>query len=186
MDTLPFARGDTLNGIGYGTALLVAGEKGSEFEGECFQAIDRVHGTNQPIMLRVVRNNTGSAITVARELYKFSTGALDLGRQVSGVCTPGAVAKPIDDMYPIGTIIRTNDVFYMLEEGPAKLTASSTSISQAQHSFVAAGYAGNMGASEAGDEEAIIGHIDTALTTGDANGSAIVWVYRGLSGGEGS
>jgi hypothetical protein len=110
---------------------------------------------------------------------------LDLGRQVSGLSRVGEAAKPIDDKYPVGTIIRTNDVFYMMERGPAKLTASSTSNTLTQHSNVSAAALGVMAAAPAVADTDIIGKIDTAVISGQPSASAIVWIREGISGGEG-
>ena len=183
-DSLPFARGDTLNGVGYGSSLLTAGELGAEFEGQCFDVIDTVHETYNPMQLRAVRNNSGAAITVARKHVGFSTGQLDAGRQVSGLGTVGLPAKGIDDAYPVGTIIRTNDVFWVVESGPVKLTCSSTSNTLVAQGPVSAAAEGILAALPAVADTAIIGRSDVAIGAGRTTASVVVWTMAGF-GGEG-
>lgn len=114
---LPFPRGQTLSDGGE----ITLGDAGfSELEGRVFEYPDNIHGTGTITRLKIVKNDTGSAITVARKFGEFSvTDTGDFGRRIGTFpCnTAGAIVLPLDDAYPVGMSIPDDDLFYVVYEG---------------------------------------------------------------------
>lgn len=123
--TLPFPRGKTA----CGGVLTADATIFKNLEGKVFEVPDTQHKYGSPVKLRVVRNASGSAITVTKgKLYKFATGAGETGGQIAGLnTTAGGVCKPIDDAYAASFSIPANDLFYVVEAGRCDvLTCAST------------------------------------------------------------
>lgn len=113
---LPFPRGQTLSDGGE----ITLGDAGfDELEGRVFEYPDNIHGTGTITRLRIVKNDTGSDITVARKFGEFSTDTGDVGRRIGTFpCnTAGAIVLPLDDAYPVGMTIPDDDLFYVVYEG---------------------------------------------------------------------
>lgn len=173
---LPFPRGSTANADG----LLTLGDTTlQEFEGKLFEVPDTQHGTSQPVVLMIVQNDTGSAITVARKMGEFSVAtSLDHARRIGTFpCnTAGAVAVPLDDAYTVGATIADNDLFYVVVRGwcsigtPAAVNnfAAGMSVSSDNGGFI-----GNAAASAA--SYFVVGTLDYAASY-TANSTAKVFI----------
>lgn len=124
---LPFPRGSTFSDKG-GNGIALDDNTYSHLEGQIFETEDTVHGTGTKVKLRVVKNDTSAEITVARAFGKFSAGALDFGRRIGKfpANTAGAIVKPLDDAYVVGTKIPDDDLFYVVEAGPCAVKAEAT------------------------------------------------------------
>lgn len=122
--TLPFPRGSTNSDAGL---VDLDDSSFSDLEGKIFEVPDTVHDTGQPILLRAVKNDSGSDITVARTFMGFSTSSPnDFGRRVSGLAAAGAICKPMDDAYAVGFVIPDDDIFYVVERGPCDVNTVSS------------------------------------------------------------
>jgi hypothetical protein len=136
--SLPFPRGTT-----YGdNVLTLTATLGQDHEGRVYEVPDSEHNTGVKVSLRVVRNLTGAAITVARRFCEMTSAAsLDFGRKCAAfggdVSAQGAVAKPLDDAYPLGMSIPANDLFYVGEEGPFTVLTESGAVNLAPGAPVA-------------------------------------------------
>jgi len=129
---LPFPRGKTFSQNADSTKFTLSDQNFKSLEGKTFEVTDTVHGTGEKIKLRVVKNDSGAAITVAADrLVMFSvTSDTDFGNRVSGYNTvAGGVCKPIDDDYAVGFSIPDDDLFYIIEEGLCDIEAENTGIS---------------------------------------------------------
>jgi len=123
---LPFPRGTTFQ---QGLSLTPTDTSFQDLEGKIFESHDTVHGTGRMIKLRVVKNDTGAVITVARRFVTFSTtSAYDYGSRVSGFSGAGNVCKPIDDKYAVGFEIPDDDLFYVVEEGPCNVLTEASAV----------------------------------------------------------
>ena len=114
--SLPFPRGRTFYDAN--TDVTLSDTLYSHLEGQIFEVEDTEHGTGEKVLLRVVKNDTGAAITVARKFCEFSvTSSADWGLRVGTfpADTAGAVCKPIDDAYTAGDTIDQYDLFYVVE-----------------------------------------------------------------------
>ena len=114
---LPFPRGTTFSDQGLVT---MDDSMRSDLEGKLVQVEDTVHDTGEQITLRIVKNDTGGDITVAKKCGEFSTTTdKDYGARIGTFPgnTAGAVGKPIDDAYTVGGTIPDLDLFYVVEEG---------------------------------------------------------------------
>ncbi len=126
--TLPFPRGDTRS---YRGLVSLDDDTFKDIEGRLYEVPDTVHGTGQSVILRVVKNDEGAAITLstAKKILREMAGAADptnatatdWGRRMVAGTTAGAVAKPIDDYYAEVSGLATipdDDLYYVVEEGP--------------------------------------------------------------------
>lgn len=121
---LPWPRGQVSNDHG---VVSVDDTTHAEYEGLEFEVPDTEHGFGQPVVLRAVKNDTGSDITVARKCYTFSTaGQGDYGGRVSGLAGAGEVGYPIDDAYAVGSTIPDDALFYIVVKGRCDVLTTST------------------------------------------------------------
>lgn len=143
---LPFPRGNTFNDAPPSGGLVTLGDTGlSEYEGKIYEVPDTVHGTGRPVLLMIVKNDTGAAITVARKFCKFSAAtALDWGRRIGTFPnnTAGGVCVPLDDAYTVGKSIADDDLFYVLLYGPCSIVTPSAVTNFAAHMAVRSTNAG--------------------------------------------
>lgn len=124
--TLPFPRGQTASDSGL---VDLDDSTFSDLEGKIFEVPDTEHGTGEAILLRAVKNDSGSDITVARKFMRFAINALDFGRRVAGVVNAaGAVCKPVDDAYAVGFVILDDDIFYVVERGKCGVLTESSAV----------------------------------------------------------
>lgn len=131
--TLPFPRGSTLSDK---KLLSTAADSNSKYPGEnlCGQTYivpDTVHKLHPFVQLRAVRNHT-TALTVARKLVELTTAAGESGKYITALSNAlGDKALPIDDAMTVGYVIPYNDVFYVVDEGPCDILATSSQTSAA-------------------------------------------------------
>jgi hypothetical protein len=168
--TLPFPRGGTyLDGVVTGSDTLA-----SHLEGKLYEVDDTVHGTGHKVILRCVKNDTGSAITIARSFAKFSTTSqYDFGRRVGTFPndTAGGVCKPMDDAYTVGNTIADDDLFYVVEEGPCWVTSEATTYNITAGDALASDASGLVNGAAAAAGEYVVG---TADLQGTAESTAVV------------
>lgn len=142
--------------------------KGDELEGKVIKVHDDASPGNEKL-LRIVRNASGSTITVAAgKLVAFAvTDADDFGCQVSGYQTSaGGVCKPLDDLYSAKLSWLSLDLAYVVEKGRCtvpKTTGGGTAILAGAQVFchtdskangaVASGYSIGRCAVAAGDDD---------------------------------
>ena len=151
----------------------------SHLEGKIYEVEDTVHDTGTKVLLRCVRNDSGSAITVARQYCGFDNGALEFGGSCDGyAASAGEICKPMDDAYTAGVSIPSLDLFWLLEEGPCTVVNETSSVSLTAHESVATDAAGATNGAAAAAGEFAVGVIDQDQDTADAE--AVVWVERGL------
>jgi len=160
-EVLPFARGTVMDSA---SDTLSDTVPCTHLEGRIYDVTDSVHGTGQTVKLRVVKNNQSTSITVARKCMGFATGALDLGRRVSGTPSAGAPAKPIDDAYTVGSTITGYALFYVVEAGPCTVSAETTGTTLAQWDAVTVDANGLLDSTKASTSACILGLVDTAQT----------------------
>lgn len=124
---MPFLRGTT-----YGDGQLTLTDATAEkLKGMVFETTDDLHGTGNSVMLRVVQNDSGSALTIARigKCVPFTTSNVSFGKRASATLAgAGVVAKPIDDYYTEKGVseIPANDLYYVVEEGPCDLMGDAS------------------------------------------------------------
>lgn len=162
---LPFPRGSTWNQGGGNGLTLSATLPPITLEGRVFEVPDTEHNLGGVVKLRVVRNDTGSALVVARKFAEFASAAAgDYGRKVDTfpADTAGAVCKPVDDAYAVGLSIAANDLFYVVEAGPCNVTTEASSVSLAAGAAVATDASGLVNGAAATEAEFIVGTMDAA------------------------
>lgn len=174
---LPFPRGKT-----YADSVVIMTDADvNRLEGRVFEVPDTIHGTGMKVKLRVVKNDSAGAITVARRLMKFSTDAKDFGRRVAGYASVrGQICKPLDDMYAekgVGTIA-DDDLFYVVEGGPCKVNTGSGSISLAAQAPVCTDASGYIDGTKAHAGFAAFGVLDAASTS--TSTATLVYVNEGF------
>ena len=109
---LPFERGATYFGDQTPDATVAV-----HLEGKRFLHPDTVNGRGPDVVLRVVRNVKGSAITVTQGLG-YAAGTAKTGTEVDGaVDAISDISYIIDDAYPASFSIADDDLFYVVEEG---------------------------------------------------------------------
>jgi len=125
-NALPFDRGCTASNWGQ---ITPDDSTWSQLEGKIVKVLDTVHGTGGDTLLRIVKNDSGADITVARKFMGFSTASdYDYGRRVSGFAGAGAPCKPLDDAYNVGDVIPDDDLFYVIEEGYATVKTEASAV----------------------------------------------------------
>lgn len=127
---LPFPRGKTykqsISGITPDSTF------GAQLEGRVYEVFDPTYQV--PIKLRVVRNATGGNLTLNKQcvgFYSASTGYAGLGARAMQINGNGDYVKPVDFVYN-GVVAEPNDLFYVIDEGPAvvnKTTGTGTALS---------------------------------------------------------
>ena len=162
---LPFPRGNVRSDKS--DDITLSDTTFSDLEGKLYMVNDTVHSTGKNVILRAVKNDTGSDITVARDcFYRYSTGANDFGRRIAGKCNAaGIVGRPIDDKYPVGYVIPDDDIFYVVEEGPCYVKTEASSVNLSAGDAVATDASGLVNGAAAAAGEAVLGTIDAACTT---------------------
>ena len=132
----PFARGETYyNGETIDTNNLGGiNLEGAEWVFEDVHASTGVARTGRPVRCRVVRNSSGINL-LPKRLAKFEDGALEHGSRVDGYAinsaanTPEA-GYPIDEYLPAAGV-PTNDLFWVVIEGPATVITSIADLTAA-------------------------------------------------------
>jgi hypothetical protein len=155
----------------------------SSLEGRVFTVPDTVHNTGLEIKLRVVKNDTGAAITAARNLCEFDgPDSLDFGRRVTSfgnaISGQGVVCKPLDDAYTVGQSIPDDDLFYVIEEGFGTVLTESGAVSLPAGTAVAANATGTLDGARAAAGQYVIGTMVETILTASTN--AKIYVNAGL------
>lgn len=180
---LPFPRGDTFYGGG-GNGLTLTATMAAHLEGTIYEVPDTVHGLGGKVQLRIVRNDTGGAITAANKFCEMAAAAAgDYGRRVDTfpANTAGAVCKPLDDAYAAGLSIPANDLFYVVEAGPCSVLVAGAVTTSAAGTAVATTTAGLVSGAVAAAGEFAVG-VNDALPVADTN--VLVHVNAGLQAPE--
>ncbi|MFZ5832397.1 MAG: hypothetical protein ACOY3P_20110 [Planctomycetota bacterium] len=182
---LPFPRGQTWSYFGK-AGVTVPDTDANQLMGQLFTVDDTIHDSGKDVTLRLVRNDSGAAITVARRCCGFAgVDAEEYGGAVDGyVGAAGEVGKPIDDAYPVGTVIPANDYFYVVDAGPCKVKTSASTVNLAVHSAVTVDASGYVGGSKPTVDQAVLGVIDAAST--DEATEVLIYVEPGLRPGYGT
>ncbi len=177
--SLPFPRGTT-----YGdNVITMTATIARDHEGRVYEVPDSVHNTGRKVKLRVVRNLTGAAMTVARNFCEFSVGTqLDFGRKISGygasVSQQGAIAKPLDDAYTVGMTIPNLDLFYVVEHGPATVLTETVVCNLAAGDAVTCDANGRVNGAAAAAGQYVVGTADRSAVV--ANENLVIHVNEGL------
>jgi len=181
---LPFPRGSFLHdGV---TGLI----NSSDVEGWIGQVIDHVadsvHKTGREVSLRIVKNDSGGDLTVARKGVYFSTDAGEWGSKIKGFCNAdGQVGKPIDDAYTVGVTWPANAIGYLVEEGPCDALSDASALDTSGSSSSAVGSpiqwasGGTIANTVATTGDYVVGHMDE--TQAATNTAYRVIVQRGLA-----
>lgn len=176
---LPFPRGQT-----FGDGVLTLSDTYHHAqEGRVYEVPDTVHGTGVKVKLRVVKNDTGAAITVARNLCEFDgPDAYDFGRRVTSfgnnLSGQGVVCKPLDDAYAVGQVIPDQDLFYVCEEGPCTILTETGVVALPAGTALAANAQGTIDGARAAAGYYVIGTNDAPCWTATTN--IVVHVNAGL------
>jgi hypothetical protein len=175
---LPFPRGSTFSDKG-GNGIALDDNTYSHLEGQIFETEDTVHGTGTKVKLRVVKNDTGNDITVAKKFCKFSTDALDFGRRIGKfpANAAGAIVKPLDDAYVDSTTIPEDDLFYVVEAGPCEVLPEATITTAAAGKACCTDKDGLVDGAVCPEGSYAVGVLDT---TPEGNKTVVVWVNEGL------
>lgn len=176
-DNLVFPRGSTFD-QDVGDSNLSA-TRASELLGQIFESDDTENDTGERILLRLVQNNSGGVITVARKLYYFGTGGLlEWGRKIDGEAfQAGMVCKPMDDAYPVGKEILANDYFYVVERGLCKVQLEPTTVALSAGDAIATDAQGFVNGAVAAAGEYVVGQIMV-----DAAVASVIALFRINSG----
>jgi len=179
-ELLPFPRGSTYSDW----ATSVTAGSGKNLTGRVFKTNDTEHGTGTTVLLRVVCNDSGAAITTAKKCVGFGTATNDFGRMAKAIASvgQGGEVKPMDDAMTASKSIAANDLFYCVEEGPCNIVnTSDTALSIAAHGHVCCAAGGTLDKAVADDEDYVIGIADEAQASGDVDANALIWVQRGFA-----
>ena len=180
--TLPFPRGKTY-ADGVVTLDVTTYDTAKHLEGTIHEVEDTVHGTGEKVFLRIVKNESGAAITAARKLFYFGVSALDFGRRILGLTfAAGQVCKPLDDGYPIGFSIPDGDLFYVVEKGLCDILLEPTAVALSQGDAVTCDTQGFLDGAVAGAGEYVVGQIDVDAAVVSA--TVAVHVNGGLANSE--
>jgi hypothetical protein len=183
-NNLPFARGTTFSDGG-GIGMTVSDESLDHMLGAEFVVADTVHELGGEVVLRLLKNDADTALTMANNVYKFGTDAYDYGRKVDALTdTAGQACIPIDDAYATGFSIPSKDYFWGVVRGPCNIRTEAGAITHAVHSEVICDdlgclYGGTMTAGQF-----VIGTVDQGGSTSDT--AVLVWVDLWLGGIKGS
>lgn len=176
---LPFPRGGTASDNGL-AGVTISDTWLNQLEGKTFDVLDDTHGTGATVRLRVVKNDTGSAITPANQLLRFSTGAKDFGRRIAGVSnSKSTVCVPIDDAYGATPTIADDDLFYVVVRGPCSIMTDAADVSLTAHDSVCSdGSTGTLYKTKVIEGEYVVGTIDQDTAAEDT--AVLVWVDADL------
>lgn len=180
---LPFPRGKTYS---QSSGMTLSDTTASNLEGKIYEVKDTVHGTGRTVLLRVVKNDTGRDITVARKCGEFATtSATDFGCRIGTFPgdTEGAVAKPLDDAYTIGATIPDDDLFYVVEAGLCYIQGEASSVDLTAPCAVAIDSSGLINGAKAAAGEYVVGTLQLSSSDegdGTDDTSLLVDVKAGL------
>lgn len=181
-NNLPFERGGTFGGA---SGMTLANVNIEKLVGATFVVPDTEHGTGAEVVLRLVKNDSGSAISAGNQLLRFGTDAGDFGRYVDGTTNQGGmVCLPIDDAYSDSYSIADNDYFYVVQRGPCKCLTASSSFSCIAGEPLMCNTAGALNTETANAYAFILGTADIDYST--AAGTVLVWVDANLWNPSGS
>jgi hypothetical protein len=119
-----------------------------QLEGKLYQFVDQTYGTGLPMMVRIVRNSTGSLVKPA-ECYTYDTDYPN--RRVNARTTVlGANSIVADPLLPSAGI-QDKDLFYAILSGPTLVTTPrSAMVALAKGDALVAGTASTTGNQDAG------------------------------------
>lgn len=181
-NNLPFERGGTFGGA---SGMTLANVNLDKLVGATFVVPDTEHNTGSEVVLRLVKNDSGSAITFDNQIVRFGTDAGDFGRYVDGTTNLGGmVGLPIDDAYSASYSIADNDYFYLVQRGPCTVRTNSSSFTGIAGEPVMCDTAGALHDVIAHAYAFILGTLDADYST--AGGSTLVWVDANLWNPSGS
>jgi len=181
-NNLQFERGGTFAGASGMTLTDISIE---HLVGKTYAVKDTEHGTGEEVILRLVKNDSGSAITCANQIVKFGVDAKDFGRYVDGTTSiRGQIGLPIDDAYASGFVIPDNDYFYVVQKGPCNVATHGSSMDVLAHEPVTTSATGTLGGWLASYTEFILGTLDADART--ISTTALVWVDAKLYNVSGS
>jgi hypothetical protein len=132
LESPPFARGETYYNGGTIDTTNLGGPnlEGKEFFFEVNAADDEVQAdpSGRQIKVRVVRNVSGVNLKPARVVHFNSTTSVPYGTQVDGYCISNASvpAGVSDEFLPAAGVVN-NDLFYIVVQGPTKVTNQTAS-----------------------------------------------------------
>lgn len=175
---LPFPRGGVMSDD---VQTPVDGDFG-HLVGRLFAVNDELHGGAEDVVLRVVQNNSGGALTVSRRCVSFSTGNVnEFSQKIDGIAgTGGEICKPIDDYYyGRRTSIPANDLMYVVDEGRCDIM--STADCSLAAGFVAVQMIGNGKIDVAADKDYVVGTAMEPAANTDATTAVCVFVQAGLT-----
>lgn len=170
-NNLPFERGGTYGGA---SGMTMSSVDIKKLVGATFVVPDDEHGTGAEVVLRLVKNDSGSAITFDNQIVRFGTDSLDFGRYVDGTTNVnGMIGLPIDDAYTDSYSIADDDYFYVVQKGPCTIRTNASSFAGIAGEPVTPDSAGALFGTRAGAYAFSLGTLDIDYST--AGGSVLVW-----------
>ena len=131
---LPFPRGTFSDD---GGIITVGDAVHAEMEGLEFEVPDTQHGLAQPVTLRIVKNDTGGDITVARKCYDFTVASQgDIGGRIGALAGDGEVGYPLDDAYAVGATWPDDALGYIVVKGRCDVLTAATNNNYAVNTSV--------------------------------------------------
>lgn len=175
---LPFPRGGVMSdGIG------TPGDGDfAHLAGRLYAVNDELHGGAEDVVLRVVRNDSASALTLSRRCVSFSSGAVtEWGSKIDGIAgTGGEICKPLDDYYRgRRSTIPAYDLLYVVDEGRCDILTTADSSLAAGH--VPVQMIGNGKIDCAKDKDIVIGTAMEKAANTAASTAVCVFVNAGLA-----
>ena len=168
---LPFERGGTFAGTSGMTVTDISIE---HLVGKTYVVPDTEHETGAEVVLRLVKNDSGSAITTANQIVRFGTDAKDFARYVDGTTNVvGQIGLPIDDAYSASFSIPDDDYFYVVQKGPCDIAMDASSVALVAHMAVTPNASGAIWGTTADAYKFQLGTIDQDNSTVDT--AALVW-----------
>ena len=144
-------------------------------------------GTGRPMRLRCVQcGDTTITTTCIGQLMAFVTTAGQFGVVVTATTATGGPSRPLYGIYPVGTVFKKYDWFYVVEEGPCYFTPANGQTVAAHGPVSSYSTAGQGGPAGAGN--AVVGTSDIqvqgAITGTTAALLALMYVKGGLNAEE--
>jgi len=181
-NNLPFERGGTYAGASGMTLTDVNLDK---LVGATFVVPDDVHETGAEVTLRLVKNDSGSAITAANQILRFGTDAKDFGRYIDGTTNQdGMIGLPIDDAFASSYSIPDNDYFYVVQRGPCNVVTAASAFVGIAGEPVTTNSAGALHQKRAGAYDFTLGTLD--VDSSDESTAVLVWCDANLWNPSGS
>lgn len=181
-NNLPFPPDETFAGH---SGMTLADVSIDHLVGRTYVVPDTQHATGYDVILRLVKNTTGSDITVANQIFRFGTDSKDFGRYVDGTTNlAGMIGLPIYDGYTAGSTILANDYFYVVQQGPCDIDGDASSMNLVAHEPVTPNASGALKGLAAGTGEFLLGTVD--VDSGTAGATALVYVDATLVNAYGS